>query len=184
MKRNEIKVGEEYLVGTHHTWHTGHYRNVMVKVVDTTRGWMRSRSLVAPQGRRMRETDSGILPVPYGFVDTPSRQGVLVQVLDRDGEGFAVYEPRYFRATRAEGERVVAEWRDRQRAQMERATQARDESRTRMEGLQHRAEEVGLGVRYVDPMTRSFRISADELERVVHLLESLPGEKRSLLKQS
>jgi hypothetical protein len=174
MKRDEIEVGKEYLVGTHHTWATDHYRNAYVRVIDTSHGWTKSRSLVAPQGQRMRETDSGPLEVPYGFVDGGHLRGVLVQVLDRGTDQFAVYDPKYFRVTKAEGERIIAEHRDKERLRQERAFSARAERRARMEDLQARAKDVGLTV-VGDGMDMSVKIKVEEFERLLKLLEGLPG---------
>lgn len=174
MKREEIKAGEEYLVGTHHTWATGHYRNEFVRVLDISRGWAETKSVVTPRGYRSIAVDTGAIDLWMGYrediLGRQSAKGVLVSILGGNGEHhrYAVYDPKYFRVTAQEGRRILDDWAERQRQTKAALAQLRAEEAERFRQVQKRAEAFGLA-----PARYGNLISLDmaQFERVLDLLE-------------
>lgn len=176
MKRDEIKVGEDYLVGTHHTWSQGHYRNAYVRVIDTTRMWFKSDSRISPGGHNEVETDSGVINLWRGFrPDTLGRaKNVLVQHLDGNDvpiKGrYDIYHPQYFRRTALEGKATIAAHHQRMEASRKARQTLADEQAERMASLKDRAKVAGISV---STYGAQVAISADEFERLLERLDLL-----------
>lgn len=180
MKVEELVVGEDYLMGTHHTWDQDHYRNERVRVLDTQM-WEEYPAL---SGNRPGTTGTltpeqvraGDFAAPSGvrrIISTSGKPRVLVAIM-RDHEGDEVRQivsvlPRYIRVPWAEGLQITQNWREAQRERHMKSIQKDLDRRQREEALKARADRIGLKVEVFG----SVRIQPDEFERLLDHMEAL-----------
>lgn len=149
MKRDEIEVGKEYLVGTSPSWDDNHHRNERVVVLDTSHAWEKRESYLSRGPDHEYETDSGPVMVPFYIIARHERVGrmgkVLVRVITKGGEGrIFAYPAQHFRATWEEGQKIITERRERKHRDLEASAQREAERRQRTVDVISKAKTLGI----------------------------------------